>query len=58
MKKQYVSPEAEKVVFSYEQNVVASNPPCPGDYKFGPSNPVPDVEEPIVEEVCPSDYKF
>ena len=36
MKKQYVAPEAEKVEFSYEQNVVASAiyVNCPGTSKY------------------------
>ena len=35
MKKQYVTPEAEKVVFSYETNVVASGyVECPADKKY------------------------
>ena len=48
MKKQYETPQAEKLEFSFEQNVVASNQSCPADYKYGP----------IIQEVCPADHKF
>ncbi len=43
MKKQYVVPEAEKVVFSYETNVVASGyVKCPEDKKYnGIPKPTP-----------------
>ena len=48
MKKQYVAPEAEKVEFSYEQNVVASATyvKCPDTYKY---NGYPE---------CPATQKF
>ena len=43
MKKQYVAPEAEKVVFSYQTNVVASGyVKCPSTSKY---NGIPPVQE-------------
>ncbi len=44
MKKQYVAPEAEKVMFSYETNVVASYVKCPADKKYNGEPPVVVIE--------------
>lgn len=54
MKKQYAAPEAEKVMFSYEANVVASGyVKCPGVTKY---NGIPNP--PVLEEACPKDKKY
>ena len=48
MKKQYNAPQAEKVGFSYEQNVVASGyVSCPGTSKYNgiPTKPCPETEK-------------
>ena len=59
MKKQYVAPEAEKVVFSYQTNVVASGyVECPATSKYNGIPPETETETPVIVEACPATSKF